>query len=162
VLVAVALIAGGGIFLVLANTGKTAQKGGPTTTTTLGVTPTPGVTVTPAPSPTAVALTTDTATSLVQQYFADINAKEYSAAYDLLSTEWQQRQSRQNFIDGYAKTIKDTITSLSATDQGDGTVKVNIAFQAQNTDGTVNYAGYYLVTKENEKLVLLKGVINQQ
>jgi hypothetical protein len=160
VLVAIALIAGGGIFLLLANPGKTAQGGGTTPTSAPRITPTAGVTLTP--SPTAVVLDTNTASALVQEYFDDINAKRYDAAYDLLSSEWQQTQSRQNFISGYQKTVQDTLTILNAVDQGDGTVKVNVTLQAQNTDGTVNYAGFYLVTIENGKLVLLRGNLKQQ
>jgi len=160
VLVAIALIAGGGIFLLLGHSGAGPQANGTTPTSAPGITPTAGVTVTP--SPTAVALNTDTASALVQEYFADINAKQYDAAYDLLSPQWQQTQTRQNFIDGFQNTVQDTLTILSATVQSDGTVKVNVTLQAENTDSTKNYAGYYLVTKENGQLLLLRGNLIQQ
>ncbi len=162
VLVAIALIAGGGIFLLLAKSGPTSQGNGSTPTTAPGITPTTGVTVTPNPSPTPVVLNTANATALVQQFYADINAKDYNAAYDLTSTEWQQTQTRQNFINGYQNTVQDTLTVDSAEKLADGTIQVDVHLQAQNTTGIVNYAGYYVVTKENGKLVLLRGNLNQQ
>ncbi len=160
VLIAIALIAGGGIFLALAKGGTTPQANKPTPTATTGMTPTAGIT--PTPSPTEVVLDPDTASALVEQFYADINAQDYDDAYNLLSPQWQQTQSKQNFIDGFQNTVKDTLTVLGAADQSDGTVKVNVTLQAENTDGTTDYAGYYLVIEENGQLLLLKGDLNPQ
>lgn len=159
VLVALILIAGGGAVLAFHPFGGNPQTNNPTPTTAPGVTQTPGVTVTP--SPTAVVLNPQTASALVQQYFAYINAKNYDAAYDLLSPEWQQTQSRQNFKDGFQNTIQDTLTIDNATQLANGTVEVDIHLTAQETGGTKNFSGYYIVTKENGKLLLLRAKINQ-
>jgi hypothetical protein len=119
-------------------------------------------TTAPSPSPTAVVLDTDTAQQLVEQFYTDINAKQYDAAYNLLSPEWQQTQSRQNFDNGYQDTVMDTLTINNAQQLSAATVQVNVQLVAQNTNGTVTYVGYYIVTIENGQLLLLKGDLNQQ
>ncbi len=159
VLVALILIAGGGAVLAFHPFSSNPQANNLTPTTAPGVTETPGGGVTP--SPTEVVLNTDTAKALLQQFYGYINAKNYNAAYDLLSPEWQQRQSRQTFINGYQNTIKDTLTIDNATQLADGTVEVDMHLKAQETGGTKNFAGYYIVTKENGKLLFLTAKVNQ-
>jgi hypothetical protein len=155
-LVALVLIVGGGVVLAF-RLGGNLQGNGPTLTTSPGTTQTAGVT----PSPTAVVLNPETAKALLQQFYTYINAKNYDAAYDLLSPEWQQTQPRQGFKDGFQNTIQDTLTIDNAVPLPDGTVEVDIHLQAQETGGTRNFAGYYIVTKENGKLLLLQAKINQ-
>jgi Double zinc ribbon len=159
VLVALALIAGGGLFLVLHQSGGNPQGNGGTPTPAPGVTQTSvGVT----PSTTPVVLTTATAKMLIQQYYDDINATNYDAAYDLLSPEYQQGQTRQGFKDGFKNTILDTLTINSAEQLSNGTIQVDIHLQAQETTGVSNYAGYYIVTKENGKLLILSADLKKQ
>jgi hypothetical protein len=159
VLAALILIVGGGVVLAFHPFSGKPQANNPTPTATTGITPTPTV----IPSPTPVVLNTDTARALVTQYYTYINQKNYDAAYDLLSQEWMARMSRQTFDSGFSNTLQDTLTIVSAEVLSDGTVQVDITLQAQHTDGSIiNYAGYYIVTKENEKLVLLTAKVNQQ
>ncbi len=165
VLVALALIAGGSAFLLLRGFGGNQQANGITPTSAPGVTQTPGITPTPGvtPSPTQVVLTPDTASDIIQQYYDYINAKNYDAAYDLFAPELQQMQSRQEFINGFNTTAHDTLTIVNAKMADNKTAEVDVTLQAEQTDGTVkNYAGYYLVTKENGKLLILKGNLQEQ
>jgi hypothetical protein len=163
VLVALALIVGGGLFLILHGSGGNPQANGATPTSAPGTVQTPGITPTPGvtPSPTPVVLNTETASALIQQYYDDINAKDYNAAYDLLSPEYQAKQSRQSFISGFQNTVHDTLTIDNAVPRSDGTVEVDIHLQAQETSGTSNFAGYYIVTKENGKLLILTANIKK-
>jgi hypothetical protein len=157
VLIALILIAGGGAVLAFHPFSGNPQANNSTPTTAPGTTQTPGGVT---PSPTTVDLNPQTASALLQQFYTYINAKNYNAAYDLLSPEWQQTQSRQKFIDGYQNTIQDTLTIDNATPRADGTVEVDMHLQAQETGGTKNFAGYYIVTKENGKLLLLRANVN--
>jgi hypothetical protein len=158
--VGLALIVGGGLFLVLRGAGGNPQTNGTPSTSTPGVTQTPtGSVVTPSPTP--VVLTPKTASDLIQQFYAYINAKNYDAAYDLFSPEYPQKQSRKSFADGFQNTIHDTITIDSAEPQSDGTVQVNVHLKAEEMGGTRFFAGYYIVTKENEQLLILRAKINE-
>ena len=97
----------------------------------------------------------------MRQFYQDINAKNYDAAYDLLSAEWQATQTRDDFTTGYQNTLLDTLTIDSSSVNADGTVQVNIHLTAEETSDTKNYAGYYIVVKENGMLLLMRGKINQ-
>lgn len=161
-LVTLAVIVGGGLFLILHGSGGNPQGNGITPTSAPGTTQTPGgPTVTP--SPTQVVLNTTTGSALIQQYFDDINAKNYDAAYNLLSPEYLQQhpQSRQSFAAGFKNTRQDILMIDNAVQQADGTVQVNIHLQAVQTNGTVkNFSGYYIVTQENGQLLILGARIS--
>lgn len=157
-LVALALIVGGGLVLILHGPGGNPQGNGITPTAS-GTTQTPGTTVTP--SPTSVTLNITTAEALIQQYYDDINAGNYDAAYNLLAPEYQKNQSRQSFVNGFKTTRHDTLHIDNAVQQADGTVQVNIHLQAEQTNGTVkNFSGYYIVTQENGQLLILSARIS--
>ncbi len=121
------------------------------------MTPTPPRT----PSPTPVVLTPDTASALINQFYIDINNQQYDAAYDLLSTEYQQTQSRQNFKNGFSTTVQDTLNIQDTQMQPDGTIRVDLTLQAidnkNGTDVTTNYTGYYIVELENGQLRIKSG-----
>ncbi len=165
VLVALALIVGGSLFLLLRQPGNGGQTAGQTATTAPGVTATATVNQV-TPSPTQVVLNTTTARAVIEQYYEYINEKNYDAAYDLLSPEYQQTQSRQNFKDGFQNTINDTLMVLSAEALSDGTVQVDVTLQAlENNNGamvTSCYSGYYIVEKENGQLLIKSGNLNKQ
>jgi hypothetical protein len=91
------------------------------------------VTVTP---PAAV----PTPASVVQQYFAAINAHDYQKAWNLGGKN--QGQSYLKFIDGFSGTAQDTITILSTS----GNI-VTAHLTATQTDGPAKYfQGTYTVT----------------
>ncbi len=162
VLVALALIVGGSAFLLLQGS-SSPQTNGATPTPSSGTIQTPGVTSTPGitPSPTPVVLNEETASDLIRQYYDYINAKNYNAAYDLFAPALQQKQSRQNFIDGFKNTLHDTLTIESAAQQDDGNIRVDVQLKAEETGGIRYFAGYYIVTKQNEKLLILSGNLDE-
>jgi hypothetical protein len=165
VVVVLGLVIGGGVALAL-RSGSSQQASSnnqpvvntaPTFTATTAITPTPTL----PPSPTPVVLTPATGTALIQQFYVYINARNFDAAYDLLSTAFQQKQSRQNFTDGYQTTVQDVLTVQSAETLSDGTVEVDVNLLAtDNKNGTQVqrlYTGYYIVILENGALRILRG-----
>jgi hypothetical protein len=113
------------------------------------------------------ALTPATATALVQEFYSDVNARNYGSAYALLSKEWQQQTSFTDFSNGYQNTLKDTLTIEGTQALAGETIQVNVQLQAleQQTDGTQGtstYIGFYIIGKEDGKLRLLRGMLNQQ
>lgn len=157
VIVGVLLIAGGGVVLALTS-GKGPQTGGnPTATTAPIITATTAVTA----GPTQVVLTPESATALVNQFYADINARDFDAAYNLLSQSYQQKQSRQSFKNGFLTTVQDTLIIQGAQTLADGTVQVNVRLIAiDNKNGsqvTTIYTGYYIVILEKGALRIDRG-----
>ncbi|HEX6778036.1 MAG TPA: zinc ribbon domain-containing protein [Ktedonobacterales bacterium] len=158
-LVALVLIIGGSVFLLAHQQGNGGQVN--------GATGTPGITQTAVtPSPTEAALTGPNAQALVNQFYTDINSKNYDAAYDLLSTNYQSTQSRENFKAGYQTTVSDSWTFGGTQTLSDGSVQVNITLTAidnkNGTNVTTVYTGYYIVIKENGQLRIDKGVLSKQ
>jgi hypothetical protein len=168
VIVAVLLIAGGGVVLALRSGNGPQTLGNPTATPVTQVSLTPSSTATPAitPSPTQVVLNPNTATALIQQFYAYINARNFDAAYDLLSTTYQQKQSRQSFDSGFQTTVQDTLTIQGAQTLSDGTVEVDVTLVAidnkNGTQVTTVYTGYYIVILENGALRIDKGKLTKQ
>lgn len=137
VLVALALIAGGTALLLLRQ-----QPGQP-------------------------ALTPATATALVQNFYSDVNARNYSDAYALLSNDWHHQQSLTDFSNGYQNTLNDTLKIESTQTLADGTIQINVQIQAveRQADGsnrTAAYAGFYVIGKEGGNLRILRGTLNPQ
>jgi hypothetical protein len=78
--------------------------------------------------------------SVVEAYFAAINAKDYQTAWSLGGEN--QGGSYADFAAGFANTEQDTVTVESVS--GD---VVTVTLVAQNDDGTIlNFAGTYTVT----------------
>ena len=102
---------------------------------------------TPIPTPTATQPPTLTpeqqAQSVIEQYFAAINCKDYPRAYNL----WANNpQTYNDFERGFANTKHDDITFDSLVPQPDGTVQVFITLVAtSNADVKTMYRGYYMV-----------------
>jgi hypothetical protein len=174
VVVAMLLLGGGGAVFALRvlNTGQTTTNPTAAPITQISPTrpaaPTAGITPTPVLPPTAtpVLLTPDTASALIQEYYADINARNFDAAYDLYSTSYQQAHSRQSFVTGFQTFVQDTLTIQGAQTLADGTVEVDITLMAidnkNGTQVTTNYAGYYIVIIENGALRILRAKVNKQ
>jgi ribosomal protein L40E len=168
VIVGLLLIVGGGVVLALRSGNGTQTGNNPTATPAPDKTSTTAITPSPTipPSPTPVGLTPDTASALIQEFYADINARDFDAAYDLLSSAYQQRQSRQNFKNGFVTTVQDTLTIEGAQTLSDGTVQVNVTLVAvDNKNGsqvTTVYTGYYIVILENGALRITKGKLTKQ
>lgn len=104
---------------------------------------------------TATTPTTPTAAqqgqALIQEYYNDVNARNYQAAYNL----WKNsQQTFQDFKNGYKNTLNDKITFGDSVVQSDGTVKVTVTVVAtqKTSSGTqqTTYQGYYLVEQQSD------------
>src|SRR5207253_7832152 len=110
---------------------------------------------TPAPTATSTPTPSQRAQGLVQQYYDNINNKNYQASYNLLGTAFQQSQPYDQYSQGYAHTRHDDISFNSVTPQTDGTYKVVITIHATEDDpsgsGTVvnSYQASYIVGPDN-------------
>jgi len=116
-----------------------------------GGTPTP---TTPSP--------TQEARALVQQYYDDINKRDYHAAYNLWGTDPQHPSpTYDQFASGYANTQHDDITFGTITPNADGTVTVDVTIVATETTTTgtrmSTYQGSYIVGQQNGSWKLLRG-----
>lgn len=93
-------------------------------------------------SPTAQAST------LIQQYYTDVNNKDYPGAYSLWKSS-PHRVSLQRFEAGYANTQHDALTIGNVVQLGNGTVQVNVTVVATEKVSTSTrqstYRGYYIV-----------------
>jgi hypothetical protein len=110
----------------------------------------------PTPSPT------QQARALVQQYYDDINKRDYHAAYNLWGRDPQNPpQTYDQFASGYANTQHDDISFGTITPNADGTVTVDLTIFATETTstGTVKstYQGSYVVGQQNGAWKLLRG-----
>ena len=170
-LLAILIIGGAAGVFVLKQQGILFNNGtgtGPTPlqTATAIPSPTPSPTPSPAPSPTPSPTTvplTQQAQTVLQNYYDDINNKNYSASYAMLGSQMQQnQQSYSQYQAGFANTQQDAITIIDSTQQSDGTVKLDVTLQATNTDGSQHtYQGYYIVGPENGSLKILSGQLTQ-
>lgn len=133
-----------------------------TTTQTVTATQTPGSTPTYTPTPTSVPITQQ-AQTLLENYYSDINNKDYQDAYAMLGSQMQaQQQSYTNYASGFSNTQQDNITITNTTQQADGTVRLDVTLNATMTDGsTQNYTGYYIIGQENGSLKILSGKLQQ-
>jgi hypothetical protein len=104
------------------------------------------------------------AQTLIQQYYSDINNKDYQDAYNLWKDD-PQRQSYTSFSQGFAHTRHDEITIDNVTTLSDGTAKVSITLNATEdaSSGTRTsvFKGYYIVGPQNGALKILSGHLNQ-
>ncbi|HEU5199055.1 MAG TPA: zinc ribbon domain-containing protein [Ktedonobacterales bacterium] len=158
-LVALALIVGGSIYLLANQQGTGGQTTRPTATPRGGQS-------TITPGPTEAALNGPNAQALINQFYTDINSKQLDAAYDLLSTNYQGTQSRENFKSGYQTTVSDTWTLGDTQTLSDGSIQVPITLTAidnkNGTNVTTTYTGYYIVIKENGQLRIDQGNLTAQ
>lgn len=133
-------------------------------------TPTPVITqiATPIVTPTATPIVTPTvlsssdyARATIQEYYRDINARNYQAAYNLWGSNFQNTNSYNSFAAGYANTRHDDLTINSTTPLSDGTISMDITLNAtENTaSGTVysTYQGTYIIGLENGAWKFLSG-----
>jgi serine/threonine-protein kinase len=135
----------------------------PTTITTQipTVITTPTTITTPTPSPVQLASAT------VQQYFDDINVKDYSDAYNLLGNKLQSKQTYSNFVSGFSTTEHDNVQIGNITANSDGTFNVSVTINATEDNvpgpGThiSTYQGYYVVGTENGQWKLLDASFQQ-
>ncbi len=107
---------------------------------------------------------TEQAKGVVQQYYTDVNNKNYEEAYSLWN--WgANAPSLSTFKRGYANTEHDDLTINSATQLGDGTVRVVLTIVAtERVNNGVQYhtyAGYYIVGQDGGTWKILRGILNR-
>jgi hypothetical protein len=93
------------------------------------------------------------AVATVNQYYADISAKNYQAAYNLWGTAYHQSTSYQQFVAGFAHTKSVSITLLYGIEVlKEGSVEVPLTIHSVDTTNsgvvTHTYQGYYIVGTE--------------
>ncbi len=104
------------------------------------------------------------AVATVNQYYADINAKDYQDAYNLWGTAYQQSTSYQQFVAGFAQTQSVSITLLPGIKVlREGSVEVPLTIHSVDVtnSGTVThtYQGYYIVGTEGNSWQLFSASI---
>ncbi len=111
----------------------------------------PSPTTQPTPSPTPQS--TQPAQVALQQYYTDINNKDYQSAYNL----WvNYPDTYDHYKQGFAHTRHDDITLGAATIQNDGSVQVNITIRSTEdaASGTATqvstYQGYYTMGQQSD------------
>jgi hypothetical protein len=101
----------------------------------------------------------------ITQYYADINAKNYQAAYNLWDAAYQQSTSYQKFASGFATTQNDVVQVNAAAALSNGTVKVPVYITAKVLDAPLifmnTYQGYYIVGSEQGNAKILSANIQQ-
>jgi hypothetical protein len=75
------------------------------------------------------------AKALIEQYFSDINNKDYQAAYNLWGVNFQHTKSLSDFSTGYAHSIHNDVTINNLTTLSDGMGKVDITIVATEETG---------------------------
>ncbi len=118
-----------------------------------------GTIQTPTPTPTAA----QQARATIQQFYADINKREYKDAYNLFGSKLQSRQTYDNFAHGFMHTEHDDILFGTETANSNGTYTVPITILATEDNvpgpGTHHSTYYitYLVGKVNGQWQILDG-----
>ena len=106
------------------------------------------------------------AVSLLEQYYADINARNFNDAYNIWGSAYHKSTSSYQFAKGfdYTRSVSIAINSEGVTLLNDGTVKVPLTITSINTSGsgtmTHTYQGYYIVGIENGVWHLLSANIH--
>jgi flagellar basal body-associated protein FliL len=106
------------------------------------------------------------AQTLIEQYYTDINNRDYQDAYNLWKND-PRRQTYTSFSQGFAHTRNDQLTVDNVTTLSDGTVKVSVTLNATEDapsgtgTRTSAYKGYYIVGPQNGVLKILSGQLNQ-
>ena len=112
---------------------------------------------TPPPTPTA-----SPAETPIQQYYNDINNRDYQDAANLW---YPQTQSLANFQSGYSHTKHDGLVFGDIKTQTDGTIKVFVTVYATEltpSGGTrlSTYKGYYIVGQRGGEWKILNGTLS--
>jgi serine/threonine-protein kinase len=127
----------------------------------------PGRTTTPTPTATSTPTPAQQASATVQQYYNDINKRDYQDAYNLFGSKLQNGQKYDDFVNGFKNTVHDTIQIGNVTSNSDGTFNVPITVNATEDNvpgpGThqSQYQGHYTMGRVNGQWKILDGSINR-
>jgi hypothetical protein len=158
------LAAGGGAFAVVSSLAGNSSSGhptgqptsaaptqpassGPAATTTAPASPTAAASPSASKVASTVAMSPSAAASpaaarvrtLLDRYFAAINAHDYAAYSSLLDTQMQQNNPQSKFASGYATTRDSAEKVTSIADTGAGGVAATVTFTShQNPSDSIN------------------------
>jgi serine/threonine protein kinase len=153
------ILIGGGLLLALPTLKGLIGMGGHPSFATATALASPGATATPSPQEQVQAQ------SIVQSYYDAINRADYQSAYQLWGSSYQKAHPYDQFANGFATTVHDTITFKAITQQADGTYNVAITLVAVNKTSTgtatTTYSGTYKVGLENGSMKLLNANFQQ-
>ncbi|MBA2679737.1 MAG: protein kinase [Ktedonobacteraceae bacterium] len=121
----------------------------------------PGVTLTPTSTPLTP---TGRAKQVIQEYYADVNNRDYKSAYDLLTPGFQSSLgSYDSFVRGYQNTKHDDISFGAARQVSSGNVDVVTTLRALEArpqgDVTTTYHLRYRVVYLNGSWKIQSGVV---
>jgi hypothetical protein len=115
----------------------------------------------PTPNP----VPTQESHALMQQYYDDINHRDYPAAYKLWGAAFHSSTDYCAFVTGYAQTQHNDFSFGNIVQQSDSTVLVPMTIKAteQTPSGTrvASYQINYIVGQENGQWKLLSGSMHQ-
>jgi serine/threonine protein kinase len=132
-----------------------------------GLLTTPQGMTTPTPTTTSTPTPAQQARAIVQQYYNDINKRDYQDAYNLFGSKLQNGQKYDDFVNGFKYTAHDAVQIGNITSNADGTFNVPVTITATEDNvpgpGThpSTYRGHYTVGLENSQWKLLDGSINR-
>lgn len=119
----------------------------------------------PTPGSTQTPLNEAIAKSLVERYYAAIDARDFATAYRLVGGQWRQRQSYHDFAAGYRTTVRDTasvIGTAAATKDGLRGYVVALNLDAQVAGRLQRYKGLYFVALEDGQPRIQSGELSSQ
>ena len=169
VVIVIALVVIGASCWKMFSQNSSASQSQPLKQTTVATTQpatTPSTTTQPAhatpapkkPSITKPVLNTDTAKKIVEEFYAEIEKKEYDRAYPKMSKGWQEEYPFEKWRDGYATTASNHAVILGAAPVGKDKIKVDFKLHAvdKKADGyyPTDFQGHVDVLVENNKLVM--------
>lgn len=115
--------------------------------------------------PTSNAAPMQVGQAIMQQYYYDINRRDYPAAYKLWGAIFHSSTDYCDFVTGYSQTRHNTTSFGTITQQNDGTVLVPMTILAteQTASGTqeTTYQAIYTIGLENGQWKILKGVMQK-
>ena len=153
----------GGVFVIKGAFATQQPPATPTPVVHTTPTVTPTATSAPSPTPTPTLSPSQQAAVVVQNYYDDINSRNYQAAYSLLGSQFQSSHPYAQFSSGYANTVHDNLTAGTVTALSDGTFNVpaTVVATEDNVPGPgthqSTYQGYYIVGQENGTLKILSA-----
>ena len=113
----------------------------------------------PAPkAPKQVLVTREAASRLIQNFYSELNRKDYNTAYSKLSQAWQSDYPFASWKEGYGTTVSQqvAVTRVETASEQLATVYYNLQAQDRKNGQLVNsrFQGHCDVIVENGRLVM--------
>ena len=117
-------------------------------------------------APSQIVVTANEGEELVQQYYGDIDKGDFQDAYQLWGTDFQQKNSYNQFVAGFHLTVSVTLQVDSSQTSTDGNCSVGVTVTSRDQPSTgptifTTYEGSYIVGRQNGTDVLLTANLHQ-